>query len=60
MLSDNKILDPTDSSTGYRFDVDVELQHTSIDTTELSLEESALRILDSITPRTSAEQMSVE
>lgn len=36
MLSEHKILDPTDCSTGHGFDVDVQLRHTLIDTTELN------------------------
>lgn len=53
MLLDNKILDPTDRSAGYGFDLDVELQHSSIDTTKLSLDESALRVLEAIAPHSS-------
>lgn len=55
MLSDNKILDPTDRDAGYELDFDVQLYHRSIDTTALSLGESALRILDEITLHSSGD-----
>lgn len=51
LLSNNKILDPRDQSLGYQFGLDLQLQHISLDTTELKPEESALRILGSIASR---------
>jgi hypothetical protein len=53
LLSNNKMLDPHDRSLGYEFGLDLQLQHISLDTTELEPEESALRILDSIASRDS-------
>lgn len=51
MVSDSKILDPTDHSTTHGLDTDVQLHHNFVDTTELSPEESALRILGIVTAR---------
>jgi hypothetical protein len=48
LLSNNRMLDPHDQSLGHEFGLDLQLQHISLDTTELKPEESALRILDSI------------
>jgi len=48
LLSNNRILEPYDQPLGHEFGIDLQLQHVSLDTTELTPEESALRILDSI------------
>lgn len=57
MISNNKILDPTDPPTSYQLDLGVQLQHILIDTTLLSPQESASRILDAITLDSSDEHM---
>ena len=52
-LSNNRMLDPYDQSLGHEFGADLQLNHISLDTTELEPEESALRILSSIASRDS-------
>jgi hypothetical protein len=51
LVSNNKLLNPHDESLGYDFGLNLQLQHISIDTTELKPEESALRILDIVALR---------
>lgn len=53
ILSNNKMLNPTDHSTNHTFDAGVQLYHNFIDATGLTLQESALRIVEIITPRSS-------
>lgn len=48
LLSNNKMLDPHDQSLGCEFGVDLQLQHSSLDTTELKPEECALCIVSEI------------
>lgn len=57
MMSNNKILDPTDPPDGHQFDIGVQLQSTSIDTTPLAPHESAARVLDAVMLDSSEEHM---
>lgn len=55
-LSSNKeLLDPFDRSLGYEHELGVQLRHSSIDTTDLTPEESADRILNSLIMQDSGE-----
>jgi hypothetical protein len=47
-MSENGILDPEDDSLS-QYTQDVDLQHNIVDTTHLSIEESAIRVLDVVT-----------
>ena len=48
-MDKNNILDPTDETSGFNIARSTNLRHQTINTTDLSIEESAIRVLDVIT-----------
>ena len=48
LLSNNNLLDSCDQTLGHELGIILQLQHSSLDTTELTPEKSALSILSSI------------